>query len=459
MHTQNPRLFAFFIIVFAALGGMLYGYDIGILAGAFPFLNRDVPMTAGQLHFMPGAVLFGGAFATLITGPLCDLWGRKKLIIAASIIFIVGVILVGMATDYVSILSGRLIQGIGIGIVTIAIPLYLAEAVPAHIRGQALCAFQLLLTAGILIASLIGWLLTATGNWRGMFFSAMVPAILLFAGSLFLPESPRWLSMKGNFEKALAILARSRALTVAKDELAQMTQVITSQQADTSASWRQRRFLVPLIIVFIIACANQLTGINSLLQLAPVVLRSAGLPSDVIAMLGAVAITGLNFLVTILALFLVDRIGRRFLLCLGTGGIVISLVFCGGIAYFLPTSVFKGELLLAGILCFIFFFAIGPGVAVWLVLSELLPSRIRSSGMAVALFLNSMTSAILATSFLGLADAIGYAGVFWLCAGFTLIYFITVFFFVPETKKKTLEEIEIHFDSIAQVNNASVVKA
>jgi len=446
MQANKPGLFAFSIIAFAAIGGMLYGYDIGILAGAFPFLSKEIPMTTAQLHFMPGAVLFGGAFATLITGPLSDLWGRRKLIIAASIIFLIGVSMVGFANDYLPLLSGRLIQGIGIGIITIVIPLYLAEAVPAEIRGKALCAFQLLLTAGILLASLIGWFLTPSGNWRGMFFSALVPGILLLFCSLLLPESPRWLVLKNKFDQALNILSRSRPIFAAKDELTQMMQVFSMHKTGERSSLWQRKFLVPLTIVFVIACLQQLTGINSLLQLAPVILRSAGLPSDVIAMLGAVAITAVNFLVTVIAMFLVDKVGRRFLLCIGTGGIVISLIYSGLVSFILPTSILKGELLLIGVLFFILFFAIGPGVVIWLVLSELLPSRIRGSGMATALFLNSMTSAVLATMFLGLAESIGYSGVFWLCAFTTLLYFLIVFFFVPETNKKTLEEIETHFD-------------
>lgn len=444
--NNNTQLFSFFMIFFAAMGGMLYGYDIGILAGAFPFLSHDIPMTTRELNVMPGAVLFGGAFATLMTGPLCDLWGRRKLIIAAAVIFIVGVLLVGLATNYTALLAGRLIQGIGIGIITIAIPLYLAEAVPASVRGKAICAFQLLLTAGILIATLIGWFLTPSGNWRAMFFSALIPGLILFVGSLFLTESPRWLLLKGKSELALAVLARSRPFLAAKEELLQITQLSSHQPHEPIASLWQKKYLAPLTIVFIIACCNQLTGINSILQLAPVVLKKAGLPTDIIAMLGAVAITAVNFVTTLIALFLIDRAGRRFLMCIGTTGIVMALSFSGYISYCLPPSELKGILLLIGILFFILSFAIGPGVVIWLIMSELLPSRIRSSGMAIALFLNSVTSAILAASFLDLADTLGYAGLFWMCAGFTLIYFMTVFFYVPETKKKTLEQIEKQFN-------------
>lgn len=448
--ARHPRVFTFFMIIMAAIGGVLYGYDLGIISGAMAFLNRDIVMTTTQLHIMPGAVLFGGAFSTLITGPLCDWVGRRKMIIIAAVIFIVGVIVIATANAYSALLIGRLIQGIGVGIVTIAVPLYLAEAAPSQVRGEAIGTFQLLLTAGILMSSLVGLYFTTYGNWRAMFWSALAPGILLFIGGWILPESPRWLSLKGHFDKALAALIRSRPQTVAEHELALMQKAIAAsqqtQQQQPFSLWR-KQFIRPLLIVLTVACLGQLTGINSLLQLAPTILKNAGLGSNTIAMLGNTAITALNFVVTIVALFLIDRLGRRFLLCLGTAGIVVALTYSGIIFYCLAASELKGMLLLAGILVFILFFAIGPGVVIWMVISELLPLRIRSSGMAVALFLNSMTSALLATFFLGLAETIGYYGVFWLCAFFTFLYFITVFFFVPETKNKTLEEIETHFNS------------
>jgi MFS transporter, SP family, galactose:H+ symporter len=448
--SHNPRAFTLFMIIVSAIGGALYGYDLGIISGALAFMHQDIVMTPTQLHIMPGAVLFGGAFSTLVTGPLCDWCGRRKMIIAAAIIFICGVIVISTATNYPALLAGRLIHGIGVGIVTIAIPLYLAEAVPSGVRGGAICTFQLLLTAGILLSSLVGLFFTESGNWRAMFWSAVVPGILLFFGGCLLPESPRWLCLKGRFDEARAALLKSRAEGVASHELTQMQAAIAGSRQIVSGKNRplslwQKQFMRPLLIVLAVACLSQLTGINSFLQLAPTILKNAGLGSDTIAMLGNTAITGLNFWVTLMALLLIDRVGRRILLCVGTAGIVLALVYSGFIFYYLPPGELKGMLLLTGILAFIFFFAIGPGVVIWMVISELLPLRIRSSGMAVALFLNSMTSAILATVFLGLAEIIGYYGVFWLCAFFTLLYFLTVFFFVPETKSKTLEEIEGHF--------------
>ncbi len=454
--NDHKKSFVIFMIIVAALGGVLYGYDLGIISGALAFMNRDIAMSTRQLHIMPGAVLFGGAFATLITGPLCDWFGRKKMILAAAVIFLLGVVVIATAYNFFGLLAGRLIQGVGVGIVTIAIPLYLAEAVPANIRGGAICTFQLLLTAGILMSSLVGLYFTPMGDWRAMFWSALAPGLLLLAGGSLIPESPRWLCLTGQEGKALTALLKSRSEKMAQQELKEVQNAISSSRETVThkpVSIWQKQFMRPLIIVLIVACLGQLTGINSFLQLAPTILKHAGLGSDTIAMLGNTAITSLNFVVTIIALFLIERLGRRFLLCVGTAGIVAALIYSGLVFYCLPAGELKGILLLVGILVFILFFAIGPGVVIWMVISELLPLRTRSSGMALALFLNSMTSAVLATVFLGLAEKIGYFGVFWLCAFFTLLYFFTVFYFVPETKNKTLEEIESHFQEPAQVGS------
>lgn len=441
--------YTFFIVVVASMGGMLYGYDLGIISGAMAFMGKDVALSTGQLQVMPGAVLFGGAFATLVTGPLCDWYGRRKMILIASLIFIAGVFVIATANSFLGLLAGRLIQGMAVGIVTIAIPLYLAEIVPAKIRGEAIGSFQLLLTTGILLSSLVGLFFTQSGNWRGMFWSALFPGILLFSGICLTPESPRWLGLKHRWDAALAVLLKTRSATAATEELKQIRAALADN--DHSSTRRkfvwQKQYTRPLLIVLAVACLGQLTAINSFLQLAPTILKDAGLGSNIIAMVGNTVITFINFMMTLVALLLIDRVGRRLLLCIGTAGIVAALTFCGFVFYVLPASEFKGMLLLGGILVFIMFFAIGPGVVIWMVISELLPLRIRSSGMALALFLNSMTSAILATVFLGLADKIGYYGVFWLCAFFTLLYFLTVYFYVPETKNKTLEEIAEHFNS------------
>ncbi len=447
---ENPRIqwYTWLMVGFAAIGGILYGYDLGIIAGAILFIRESIPMTDAQSSFLVAAVLGGGAIATLISGPLADLLGRKRMILLAAVIFLAGVFSLADAHTYSMVLLGRLTQGIGVGIVTIIIPLYLAESLPANIRGRGISAFQLLLTFGILAASIVGLYFTPTGNWRGMFLSATVPGFILLLGGLFLPKSPRWLFNKGKEQKAFDILCKSRASHHAQDEINRMRALLNS----STKHWKQelkdlcsKRYVVPVTIVLCVAILQQLMGVNSILQLSAYILKTGGLDSNLTAMLGSTAITSINFIITIIAFFLVDRVGRRLLLMIGTAGCMVCLFYLGCTYFIFSPSLMKGYLLLAGIIGFIIAYAIGPGVIVWLVISELLPTRVRSIGMSFALFANSMTSALFASAFLPLANSIGYYSVFMLCAIAAGMYFLIAFNAIPETKNKTLEEIEIDF--------------
>ena len=446
--SKNQNWFVAFIVFFAAMGGIIYGYDLGIIAGALLFIHKSIPMTDMQSSFLVSSVLGGGAIATLISGPLADLFSRRLMIIIATLIFLGGVLLLSFAHHYSEILMGRLTQGIGIGIITITIPLYLSESLPKHIRGRGMSVFQLLLTFGILLASLVGLFYAPTENWRAMFLSAGVPGIILFIGAIFLPNSPHWLLMKKRDDKALAVLRLSRHETQAQQELLAMQQSMKNHQNNFRSlisNLRDKKIWYPILIVFSVASLQQLSGINSFLQFSAYLLQQAGLQSNITAMLGNTVITCANFVITIIALFLIDRLGRTKLLSFGTGGMVVALVFSGLIYFYFPYGLLKGYLLLLGMTGFILTYGVGPGVVVWLVLSELLPNKVRSSGMAAALFINSMMSSIFASLFLTLTHYIGYVGVFYLCAFFSFLYFCLAYFVIPETNNKTLEEIEDMF--------------
>ena len=446
-HSQTIW-FSWLMIAFAAIGGILYGYDIGIIAAALLFIHKSIPMTDIQSSLLVSAVLGGGAIATLISGPLADLFGRRAMIIASALIFLGGIFLLSFAQQYSEILVGRLTQGIGIGIITITIPLYLAESLPKHVRGRGMSIFQLLLTFGILLASLVSLYYTPTEDWRAMFLSAAVPGIVLLIGACFLPNSPHWLLLKGRDQQALSVLRLSRSEEQAQTELTAMQKLLFLHKHSIKSIFTNltnKQYTYALCVVFTIAALQQLTGINSLLQFSAYILQQAGLKSNITAVLGSTVITAVNFFITIVALLLIDTVGRKKLLSFGTAGMTISLAFMGLIYFYLPISAFKGYLLLAGIVGFILTYGVGPGVVVWLALSELLPSKVRSTGMAIALFINSMTSSIFASLFLILTHHIGYTGVFWLCSFFSLLYFIMAYWIIPETTNKTLEEIEADF--------------
>lgn len=440
MTQTKSRVNVIVIILFASLGGILYGYDIGVIAGALLFMRKEITMTPAEMSFIVAAVLGGGSIATLVSGALADIFGRRMMIRVSAIAVGIGTIVVAFAMSFETVLVGRLIQGIGVGIITIVIPLYLSEATPPSIRGRSVTLFQLLLTGGILLAYVVDLFFESSGDWRGMFLCVLMPTILLLIGTFFIPRSPSWLFIKGKEKAALKALLYSRTQEEADLEMKEMKELILSKTKEKFV-W-QRYYWHPLFIALSIALLNQLTGINSFLQFCTLILKNAGLKSNVISMLGSTGVGLLNFVTTIIAFLLIDKVGRRPLLITGTAGVVVALIYSGCVSLFVTPSPLQGYFLITGLCLFIIFFAIGPGVVVWLALSELLPTAIRSKGMGVCLFINSLASTVLASVFLTLVNIIGYSGVFWMCGGFTILYFLIATFWLPETKNKTLEEIE-----------------
>jgi sugar porter (SP) family MFS transporter len=447
-NKSNFKWYAFYVMAFAGLGGFLYGFDVGVISGAIVFMQEELHLTERQLSFIVAAVLGGGSIATLISGPLADLIGRRIMIIFSSILFVAGIIVTMTACTFNAVMWGRLIQGVGVGIITIVMPLYIIETTPADLRGRSVTLFQLFLTTGILISATSDIFFHTTGNWRGMFSVALIPGTIFFVGSLFLVKSPRWLFKKGNTQKAFEVLMKIVSKDEAEKSLKELTELEriekSSEKLHLGAFFKKNYFL-PFIIALFIAILNQLTGINALIQFSTYIIKESGISSVIVAMTGTAGIAFMNFIVTVIAFILIDKWGRRPLILLGTSGTCISLVFLGIVSYFLEPSGVQGYLTILGLISFICFFAIGPGVVVWLAVSEILPLKIRSITAAIALFANSLSSAILAAIFLDLSKIIGYAGNFWLCSFFTFIYFFITYSMLPESKGKTLEEVEAYW--------------
>jgi MFS transporter, SP family, galactose:H+ symporter len=432
-----------FIILISSLAGCLYGLDLGAIGGALHFITEEMNLTAGQQGMIVGAVLGGGSIAILITGILADIFGRKKMIVISGLIFSIGVVLTSFAYDYNTILIGRLVMGTGVGISSILIPLYLSESAPSHIRGRAVTCFQLFLTGGILLAYVIDLAFVKTGNWRAMFGVLVIPGILFFIGSLFIPESPSWFFMKGMLDKSKKTLLKFNSEDETEKILEEMT-LLNNERSHHNDSLLSKKYIIPFIIGLTVACLTQATGVNSILQYAPTILSEAGEKSQAIAIALGSGVTLINFMLTILAMVLIDKLGRKPLLVFSTAGATLFLLVLGA-GSLLPNSTLKIFLLTVGMFGFIFSYSIGIGVVVWLAMSELLPARIRSKGLAICLFANSMISTVLAAVFPELKLIIGYSGVFFMLAAFTLVYFIVALLLVPETKGKTIEEIELYF--------------
>ena len=567
-----------FLLFVAGLGGLLYGIDVGIIAGALPYLEATSGLNAGQLSLIVAAVLAGSVISTLFSGMLCDLLGRKPMMIISGILFVASIPIIALSHGFEPLVLGRLLQGISAGFVGVAVPLYLAECLGASSRGKGTGIFQWMLTLGIVAAALIAmgfsaWLdkiqqsgdaaqLFASKNfaWRCIFWVSLPPGLLFIFGAFGVSESPRWLFRKGRKADARQALLRSRTEEEADNELREMEENTSQEKSSTGAAIKEslikRKYIIPFIMACVILACNQATGVNSIIGYNATILIQAGL-SDLAAHWGYVILTAVNFLVTMVGVMLVDRKGRKFLLSLGSAGIILSLVatalmfnktekqrvdcapavqamvtpeqslkldfnsatvkqllagkenaeaistmiiiYSYGdfraatkvvrsddklteikidrensvpankvVAFFgnpagdldaaktaplkienalvtpVPSST-SGWLTATCIFCFMAFFAVGPGVCVWLALSELMPTRIRSNGMAIALLVNQAVSTLIAAVFLPTVGKYGYSTMFFVFAGCTVIYFITAAFFLPETKGKTLEEIEEHF--------------
>ena len=593
-----------FLLLVAGLGGLLYGVDVGIIAGALPYLEATSRLNAGQLSIVVAAVLLGSVISTLFAGALADWMGRKPLMLLSGVLFVCSIPIIALSHGYESLVLGRLLQGISAGLIGVVVPLYLAECLAATNRGKGTGIFQWLLTLGIVTAAIVGMFFSfrveevaRLGDparlfafkdtaWRSIFWVSLPPGILFVIGSLMVSESPRWLFRRGKRDAAYAALLRSRTDEQADVELAEMEQTAAAEKAKTSTgaqvvgvkvvgvktkeSLLRRKYVIPFVLACVILACNQATGVNSIIGYNTNILLQAGL-SDVQAHWGYVLFTIVNFLTTIGAVLLVDRKGRKFLLSVGSAGIIVSLI-CTGMLFrrterlrvdsrdavqsildaevgagkkvtllydkkaadallaaegdagkaigSRPTSLVviysygdfraatkvarsddksaksieitrescvpankvvaffsnpfsnleaarqaplkidnalitpvpsadNGRLVAISLFVFMAFFAIGPGVCVWLALSELMPTRIRSNGMSIALLINQAVSTTIAAMFLPTVGKHGYSAMFFGLAACTVIYFITAAVFLPETKGKTLEEIEAHFEGAA----------
>lgn len=453
--VTNPRhkSLTFWMIVLSGIGGILYGYDVGVFSGAMPFIKTSIfkgldPVTMNRyIGIIGGAVFAGGLIGTLITGYLADKFGRRNMIIVSCVIFLLGIFLITQAVSFEGLLAARLLLGIGVGIVAVVVPLYLAEVAPTHIRGKGVTVFQLFLTIGILLAYLVDLYFTPTGNWKAMFAVITIPAMILLISMFVLPQSPRWLVSKFRYTKALQILHRIRDAKDAEAELIQIKRSIEEVEKNkgTYGTWKElfsKRLAMPLFLAIFVAIFNQFTAINGFLQYAPEVFREAGLHSTSGSMMGTIGLGSINFIVTAIALMLIDKAGRRKLVLIGTAGIVVSYAFLACLHYFHLPDHLNGLLSLVGLLAMVASFAIGPGVVVWLAISELFPTEVRGKGMSLGLFASSLAAWLVTSVFLEVQRQIGLQGSYWLFGACTLVYFLVVWKFLPETNQKSLEDVQ-----------------
>jgi len=424
----------------AALGGLLFGFDTSVISGAMLFLKTDFRLTDVQLEFAVGVALGGALVGSALAGYSTDRWGRRWMLLVTALGFGLFAVLSGLATGLVSFSVARFFVGACIGIASLTVPLYISEMAPARIRGALVSLNQLAITVGIGVAYFIDYALAGSSNWRWMFASAVLPAIILLIGMIFLPESPRWLARQGFRERALAGFRRLGRGDEAEAELAEVEGALQEEQEGFS-SLLQPGFRVAVLVGIGLAIFQQITGINTIIYYSPSILRMAGYPSDKAAILAAAIIGVANVLITVVSILLVDRLGRRFLLLLSTAGMTVALGFVGA-AFYRHTG---GMAVFGGVIAYIFSFGIGLGPVMWLLISEIYPTKIRGKAMSLATLSVWGANWVVAGTFLSLIHAAGPAGTFWIYAFICVLAFIFCYAFVPETKGQSLEAIERHW--------------
>ncbi len=442
---QDTSRFAYVVAGVAAMGGLLFGFDTGVISGALLFLKQDFGLSALQQEIIVSAVLVGAMLGAFFSGQITDRFGRKKVVLSTALIFVLGTIGAAMAQNVTGLAAGRLVLGVAIGVASFCVPLYISEISPPAMRGALVSLNQLMITIGILVSYFVDDACAHLGfGWRTMFLCGVVPAMALLVGMLFLPETPRWLMSRNRDAEAMAVLKKLLPATEAQAEIQQIRQAIAESDGEGSLRDLLSPWLRPALIIGVgIMLVQQATGINTVIYYAPTIFQMAGFTSDVSAITATVSVGVINVLFTIVSIRLIDKLGRKPLLSMGLLGMTASLAALGGAFYF-ETQL--GALLkwvaVGGMLAYIACFAVSLGPIAWLLISEIYPTNIRGKAMSLATLSNWGFNFVVAMTFLSITENLGKPGAFWLYALVGLAGWIFCRAYVPETKGVPLETIE-----------------
>ncbi|WP_206680693.1 sugar porter family MFS transporter [Hymenobacter polaris] len=431
--------YVYLIGAVAALGGLLFGFDTAIINGALVFLKKDFGLSDAQTELAASAILFGAVAGAAVAGWLTDRYGRKRLLFGAAALFTVSALAAAVPRTLTEFVLARLAGGLAIGVASLLVPLYLAEIAPARIRGRLVTLNQLAIVTGILLAYVASYYLADLGlaSWRWMFAAAAVPSLLFMLTLLLVPESPRWLLGQGRDTEALGTLTRLNGPAAATAEAAEIQAALAEEQGE-AASLSQPRLRRPLRIAVVLAVLQQVTGINTILYYGSLILTEHSGQSASSAIGANALIGGINFAGTIVALFVIDRVGRKPLLLLASGGMALAL---GALVAALHVGA-SGPWLLGFIMLYVACFAVGLGPGVWVVIAEIFPNAVRGRAASLATVALWAACTLISYTFLSLVKAAGLGGAFGLYAALSAFTFLFVWRGVPETKGRSLEEIE-----------------
>ena len=436
---KKATVYVISITVVAAIGGLIFGFDTAIVAGATRYMKEQFSLNSLQEGWAVSVVLIGCMFGAGLAGPVSDRVGRRRFMLISAVLFLVSAVGCALPRTITEFVIFRFVGGLGIGSAAVLSPLYIAEVSPARIRGALVSVNQMAIVTGILIAYFINWVFAGTGpsNWRYMYATGALPSILFFLLLLKVPESPRWLVKRGREEEANLVLTQVDTAEAAARGLREIKETLALEEGSFRELFKPG-FRRPIVIAVVLAVFQQVTGINAILYYAPRIFESAGFGR--MSAIGQSTVIGFaNMIFTVVAIVLADRVGRRPLLLVATGGMGVSLVLLGAAFkfQFLPPSA-----LLFVILLYIAFFASAMGPLVWVVMAEIFPIRMRGAAMGLATLILWFADFVVTLSFPVISDKLNASAAFWLYAVMCALDLVFMILYLPETKGKSLEEIE-----------------
>ncbi len=433
------------ISVSAALAGLLFGFDTGVISGAILFINQQFSLSPLQTEIIIGAVLFGALIGAISSGRLTDSFGRKNLLIISAVLFVIGTIFSALAESPTPLICGRFLLGLAIGNSSFSAPLYLSEISEREHRGFMVGLYQLAITLGILLSYIVNYYYSHLGLWRYMLGFGLLPASLLLISLYFLPESPRFLMSKGRLQQAKEVLFAIRKPEHVESELYAI-ELTLREEKNTFSPFSNKPFRQVLFVGMILAALQQVTGINTIIYYAPTILKSAGFQTSQ-AFLSTLLIGVVNVLVSIICLPLIDSLGRRKLLLSGLIGMLASLLLLGLSVKLQVAHPGLKPVMAISMMLYITSFAYSLGPITFVLISEIFPLCIRGQSMSIAISCNWLANLVVAATFLSLVNTLGLTSAFYFYALMCLGAISFVYFYVPETKGVSLEKLENNLSS------------
>jgi SP family galactose:H+ symporter-like MFS transporter len=437
------RPFVLLVASVAALGGLLFGYDTGVISGAILFITKDFALPTKLQEFTISVVLIGCMAGALSAGWFADRIGRRWTLFVAGMIFIVGAIVSALTPDETVLLVGRFIVGIGIGFSSVVAPLYISEVAPSSVRGALVSLYQFAITVGILAAYVVDYVLAGAGQWRWMLGIAVVPSLVLVIGMLAMPESPRYLFKTGRDEQARNELGRivenSAEVTEEENSIRESLKV----SSGGPEALRAPGVRVALFIGIALAVLQQVTGINTVIYYGPQIFQMAGISSNAASILAETLVGTVNCLMTLVAIFFVDRLGRKPLLYAGLAGMFVALA---ALAFAFSQAHLSGSLsaiALGSMMLYVGCFAFSLGPIVWLLISEIFPLPARSFGMSISTLANWVGNFVVSQFFLTMIQKLGTSLTFGIYAALCIVTIVFIRTMVPETKRELLEQVSL----------------